>query len=107
MVLCGARTDCQAAQARACAGVRPGFGPGPRRFLNADRFPGSCMNRTEWTTACSTRLAKALIFRSEEHTSELQSLMRTSYAVFCWKKQKKHTTTQSQKHQHRKNTHSQ
>src|SRR3546814_4684040 len=28
--------------------------------------------------------------RSEEHTSELQSLMRISYAVFCWKK-KKHT----------------
>src|SRR3546814_6279667 len=28
--------------------------------------------------------------RSEEHTSELQSLMRTSYAVFCLKK-KKHT----------------
>src|SRR3546814_7472555 len=29
--------------------------------------------------------------RSEEHTSELQSLMRTSYAVFCLKKKKKHT----------------
>src|SRR3546814_5976464 len=29
-------------------------------------------------------------FRSEEHTSELQSLMRISYAVFCLKK-KKHT----------------
>src|SRR3546814_9301654 len=27
-------------------------------------------------------------YRSEEHTSELQSLMRTSYAVFCLKKQK-------------------
>src|SRR3546814_6040052 len=26
--------------------------------------------------------------RSEEHTSELQSLMRHSYAVFCWKKKK-------------------
>src|SRR3546814_7501985 len=26
--------------------------------------------------------------RSEEHTSELQSLMRTSYAVFCWKTKK-------------------
>src|SRR3546814_8575159 len=26
--------------------------------------------------------------RSEEHTSELQSLMRNSYAVFCWKKKK-------------------
>src|SRR3546814_7232712 len=31
--------------------------------------------------------------RSEEHTSELQSLMRTSYAVFCLKK-KKHNTQQ-------------
>src|SRR3546814_4545785 len=29
--------------------------------------------------------------RSEEHTSELQSLMPNSYAVFCWKK--KNTTT--------------
>src|SRR3546814_8974585 len=28
--------------------------------------------------------------RSEEHTSELQSLMRTSYAVFCLKKKKTH-----------------
>src|SRR3546814_1490822 len=32
------------------------------------------------------------LFRSEEHTSELQSLMRISYAVFCLKKKKKHTT---------------
>src|SRR3546814_6262143 len=31
-------------------------------------------------------------FRSEEHTSELQSLMRTSYAVFCLKTQKRQTT---------------
>src|SRR3546814_19963824 len=29
-------------------------------------------------------------FRSEEHTSELQSLMRISYAVFCLKKKKPH-----------------
>src|SRR3546814_3833485 len=32
--------------------------------------------------------------RSEEHTSELQSLMRISYAVFCLKKKKKKETTQ-------------
>src|SRR3546814_6017157 len=32
--------------------------------------------------------------RSEEHTSELQSLMRTSYAVFCLKKKKKYETKQ-------------
>src|SRR3546814_4673944 len=31
------------------------------------------------------------VSRSEEHTSELQSLMRISYAVFCLKKKKKHT----------------
>src|SRR3546814_2613207 len=30
--------------------------------------------------------------RSEEHTSELQSLMRISYAVFCLKKKKKQNT---------------
>src|SRR3546814_4493912 len=29
-------------------------------------------------------------YRSEEHTSELQSLMRTSYAVFCLKKKTNH-----------------
>src|SRR3546814_1367634 len=40
--------------------------------------------------------ADALAQRSEEHTSELQSLMRISYAVFCLKKKKnqhKHTHT--------------
>src|SRR3546814_10577195 len=37
--------------------------------------------------------------RSEEHTSELQSLMRISYAVFCLKK-KKQTTQTMQHHKH-------
>src|SRR3546814_3297400 len=37
--------------------------------------------------------------RSEEHTSELQSLMRISYAVFCLKKKKK-TNTQKIYHKH-------
>src|SRR3546814_3399981 len=37
--------------------------------------------------------------RSEEHTSELQSLMRISYAVFCLKKKKKRPLT------HNANTH--
>src|SRR3546814_5584612 len=37
--------------------------------------------------------------RSEEHTSELQSLMRISYAVFCLKKKKHNTiTTITNKH---------
>src|SRR3546814_3666237 len=33
----------------------------------------------------------AIVSRSEEHTSELQSLMRHSYAVFCLKKKKTNT----------------
>src|SRR3546814_8741542 len=33
------------------------------------------------------------VFRSEEHTSELQSLMRISYAVFCLKKQNNNIKT--------------
>src|SRR3546814_1035882 len=33
--------------------------------------------------------------RSEEHTSELQSLMRISYAVFCLKKQNPHNTNKT------------
>src|SRR3546814_3686745 len=35
--------------------------------------------------------------RSEEHTSELQSLMRISYAVFCLKKKKRKSQISSQK----------
>src|SRR3546814_8045546 len=35
--------------------------------------------------------SNSAVQRSEEHTSELQSLMRTSYAVFCLKKKHKYT----------------
>src|SRR3546814_1076034 len=38
--------------------------------------------------------------RSEEHTSELQSLMRISYAVFCLKKKKNTTNTQCHRAYH-------
>src|SRR3546814_4821400 len=41
---------------------------------------------------CSARLSGNLT-RSEEHTSELQSLMRNSYAVFCLKKKNQRTIT--------------
>src|SRR3546814_5072307 len=47
-----------------------------------------------WAGACARPAevaAQQQQVRSEEHTSELQSLMRNSYAVFCLKK-KKHTT---------------
>src|SRR3546814_41198 len=40
------------------------------------------------TVAASTTFPLLFLARSEEHTSELQSLMRISYAVFCLKKNK-------------------
>src|SRR3546814_6944785 len=38
--------------------------------------------------------------RSEEHTSELQSLMRISYAVFCLKKKKQYQNTKTDNSKH-------
>src|SRR3546814_2835402 len=38
--------------------------------------------------------------RSEEHTSELQSLMRISYAVFCLKKKTKNKQLRNEEHAH-------
>src|SRR3546814_7330350 len=40
------------------------------------------------------------VARSEEHTSELQSLMRISYAVFCLKKKKTKPTEKNHKYTH-------
>src|SRR3546814_9291471 len=47
---------------------------------------------------CSAALTAAP--RSEEHTSELQSLMRISYAVFCLNKKKKKKTTRLKQKPH-------
>src|SRR3546814_9969229 len=44
-------------------------------------------DKLDWLGA-RTKILAALVKRSEEHTSELQSLMRISYAVFCLKKKK-------------------
>src|SRR3546814_9921203 len=52
--------------------------------------------RPSWRRRPARPLAATAV-RSEEHTSELQSLMRISYAVFCLKKKKK-TNTETQTH---------
>src|SRR3546814_2809975 len=54
---------------------------------------GNGLERSELAHAAGVE--KDLVERSEEHTSELQSLMRISYAVFCLKK-KKYTTKRIQ-----------
>src|SRR3546814_3577911 len=50
-----------------------------------------CPARLPWPPL--RRVRSHRVRRSEEHTSELQSLMRISYAVFCLKKQKTTTIT--------------
>src|SRR3546814_5865499 len=54
------------------------------------------LSLTETGLHLSERAARILAERSEEHTSELQSLMRISYAVFCLKK--KNNTNTSYQH---------
>src|SRR3546814_5878375 len=79
--------------------TRPGRGIGRARFMSLVLSDwvgsGSTVILTGATGCGKTWLACALAqyacrqgrsTRSQEHTSELQSLMRISYAVFCWKK---------------------
>src|SRR3546814_3324041 len=101
----GART-LQAPGCRAVArlDVQGGFGA---RRLPERRRPARCLPvcgcdtpHDAAETLCALRpragpVAAPATFaqpRSEEHTSELQSLMRTSYAVFCLQKKNKDTT---------------
>src|SRR3546814_10370286 len=52
-------------------------------------------SQPEWTPGEGRRRMKG--HRSEEHTSELQSLMSISYAVFCWKKKQTDKNIQERK----------
>src|SRR3546814_7275113 len=59
----------------------------PALVLNADYTPLSYYPLSVWPW--QTAVKAVFLDRSEEHTSELQSLMRISYAVFCLKKTNK------------------
>src|SRR3546814_10732659 len=50
----------------------------------------SARTASPWVQPCSSSNQPPGTRRSEEHTSELQSLMRISYAVFCLKKKKQY-----------------
>src|SRR3546814_2228546 len=71
------RCGCQANPTRPPTPQRPA--PGQSAALDANS------TKRSWDLV--------LVLRSEEHTSELQSLMRISYAVFCLKKKNKHYIT--------------
>src|SRR3546814_9848885 len=81
-------------------------GPGDHGH-GAHRRPAAVMLRElsarhrSWPLAAPFRISRGVkhsaeaVVRSEEHTSELQSLMRISYAVFCLKKKKNNTRSTS------------
>src|SRR3546814_10530838 len=77
--------------------VRPSSRGGVPVFNRAMRRPSEASERERLSAGGSptrppgrvSSPVKSLPPRSEEHTSELQSLMRISYAVFCLKKKKK------------------
>src|SRR3546814_1767411 len=98
-----------------CSSTPKGWGrapPCPRRKRCGANARGSA-DRRDWSTiagrptevsspsrsTASTMPAPSKPRRSEEHTSELQSLMRNSYAVFCLKKKKLVYTQTDKYHQ--------
>src|SRR3546814_1454078 len=66
---------------------------------DGDRDPRGCSQGCPRGVPGELRHEPSVCTRSEEHTSELQSLMRISYAVFCLKKKHKQT------HNHSHTTH--
>src|SRR3546814_8108417 len=79
----------------AAAGVPPAFANPVTRAATLEILSGGnpdleAEKSRSWTFGV---ILQPRFIRSEEHTSELQSLMRISYAVFCLKK-KKHINTQ-------------
>src|SRR3546814_7971245 len=66
-------------------------------------WPAVVVNNCNNVDTAKTLLLNKNETRSEEHTSELQSLMRISYAVFCLKKKTKQTQTKSRNTQRNEN----
>src|SRR3546814_7720196 len=71
-----------------------------RSHLNGFRPIGHSVVRLDYANVRQAKVVKGLnrLIRSEEHTSELQSLMRISYAVFCLKKKNQRKTHQLHYH---------
>src|SRR3546814_7435657 len=80
-----------------------GAGGCRRLILDERRLPADVPARPRQSARRATApgCPRLRLPRSEEHTSELQSLMRISYAVFCLKKKKKKTNNKTKCKDHR------
>src|SRR3546814_8004092 len=79
----------------ACRAAARGAGAGAGARRKDDRSDRPGRKDTSGARAPRSQGSRSVDGRSEEHTSELQSLMSISYAVFCLKKKKK--TSKKQK----------
>src|SRR3546814_7399516 len=78
----------------ACVGPRHrGAVTRHRRAIHRPRGPACATAHAASAAVCHDPPHQGVAGRSEEHTSELQSLMRISYAVFCLKKKNKNNYT--------------
>src|SRR3546814_9537719 len=68
--------------------------PDPCKKRRGGKYPPLLSDHRNAKVARSHRMRTLLIERSEEHTSELQSLMRISYAVICLNTKKNETKDQ-------------
>src|SRR3546814_6115038 len=75
---------------RADPALLPGREPDPDQHRGTGRHAAGLCDQPVADAALRTGAPARVLPRSEEHTSELQSLMRSSYAVFCLKKKNKH-----------------
>src|SRR3546814_6381633 len=72
---------------------KTGLSSSSRKTNASENLTVACTWRTQYAAlvaSSSFNQVPVTVERSEEHTSELQSLMRISYAVFCLKKKKNH-----------------
>src|SRR3546814_5205252 len=81
--------------------ARRGYGDAVQYYTHASVYYNDKPQprKYEWLLQRLEAVKDRIWSRSEEHTSELQSLMRISYAVFCLKKKKNKTNTKVRREQ--------
>src|SRR3546814_3671906 len=98
---CASRSALAMSSSNTPASAQASISPGVSRGRSSD---GDCApSRSTRYCSANSRSTSPPSPRSEEHTSELQSLMRISYAVFCLKKKNTLTNQDNSTNNHKHN----